>query len=81
MVGQVAQGVLVADGLVADHQFVVVGECVGDHHLQIAGVILLAVGRGGLENQHVLADALDGGRFPELLVEADKAKEFFADKK
>ena len=73
MVGEVAERVLVGNGLVVDDQLVIVGEGVGDHHLQSAGIALLAVGRGVFEDEAVLADALDGGHVPELAVEADVA--------
>ena len=73
VVGKVAQRVLVGDGLVVEDQFVVVGEGIGDHHAQRAGIALLAVGGGVLEDEAVLADALDGRHVPELAVKADVA--------
>ncbi len=73
VVGQVAQGVLIGDGLVADHQLVVIGEGVGHHNVQLAGVVFLAVFGNELHDQHILADALDGGDVPQLFVEADVA--------
>ena len=73
MVGQVAEGVAVADGLVADDQLVLVGEGVGDHHLQRAGIALLAVGADVLENQMILADALHRRGVPQLAVKAHVA--------
>ena len=73
VVGEVAEGVLVGNGLVVDGKLVVIVEGVGDHDLQGAGVALLAVRGGVLEDEAVLADALDGGHVPQLAVEADVA--------